>query len=57
MGSAVAEFLAESFPVHMEFVGVKDKFGQSGTPDELVEHYGMGKDAIKDAVKRILKKQ
>jgi transketolase len=57
MGSAVAEFLAENFPIPMEFVGVKDKFGQSGTPDELVEHYGMGKDSIKEAVKKLIKRK
>ena len=54
MGSAVAEVLAKNYPVPIEFVGVQDKFGQSGTPDELVEHYGMGKDSIKEAVKRVL---
>jgi len=52
MGSAVAETLAQNFPVSMEFIGIKDKFGQSGTPDELIEHYGMGKDSIKEAVKK-----
>jgi transketolase len=57
MGSAVAEFLSQNFPVPIEFVGVKDLFGQSGTPDELIEHYGMGKDAIKEAVKTCLRKQ
>ncbi|MFA6256757.1 MAG: transketolase C-terminal domain-containing protein [Candidatus Paceibacterota bacterium] len=54
MGSAVAETLAQNYPVPIEFVGVHDLFGQSGTPDELIEHYGMGKDAIKEAVKKIL---
>jgi transketolase len=54
MGSAVAEVLAQNFPVQIEFIGVQDKFGQSGTPDELVEHYGMGKNSIKEAVKKVL---
>ena len=54
MGSAVAEFLAQNYPVQMEFVGVHDKFGQSGTPLELIEHYKMGKDGVIDAVKKIL---
>lgn len=54
MGSAVAEVLAQNYPVLIEFIGVQDKFGQSGTPDELVEHYGMGKDSIKEAVKKVL---
>lgn len=53
MGSAVAEFLAQNYPVPLEFIGVKDKFGQSGTPEELLRHYGMDKEAIKKAVKNI----
>ncbi|OGI68389.1 transketolase [Candidatus Nomurabacteria bacterium RIFCSPHIGHO2_01_FULL_42_15] len=57
MGSAVAEVLAKNCPVPIEFVGVQDKFGQSGTPDELVEHYGMGVKSIKEAVKKISKKR
>ncbi|MCX6755042.1 MAG: transketolase family protein [Candidatus Nomurabacteria bacterium] len=57
MGSAVAEVLAQNFPVPIEFIGVNDKFGQSGTPDELIEHYGMGKNAIKEAVKKVLKRK
>ncbi|KKQ07431.1 MAG: Transketolase, central region [Parcubacteria group bacterium GW2011_GWB1_36_5] len=57
MGSAVAEVLAKEFPTAIEFIGVQDKFGQSGTPDELVEHYGMGKNSIKEAVRKILIKK
>ena len=57
MGSAVAEVLAQNSPVPMELIGVQDKFGQSGTPDELVEHYGMGKNAIKEAVKKVLSRK
>ncbi|MEI6490592.1 MAG: transketolase C-terminal domain-containing protein [bacterium] len=54
MGSAVAEFLAGSFPVPIEFIGVQNKFGQSGTPDELIEHYGMGETHIMKAVERVV---
>ena len=57
MGSAVAEVLAQNYPVPIEFIGIKDKFGQSGTPDELIEHYGMGKNSIKEAVKKVLKRK
>lgn len=53
-GSAVAEILAQTYPVPMEFVGVHDRFGQSGTPRELIEEYGMGASHIVDAVARIL---
>jgi len=52
MGSAIAEYLAEHYPVPLEFVGIDDKFGQSGTPVELIEHYGLGVKSIKQAVFR-----
>ncbi len=52
MGSAVAETLAAKAPTAIEFVGVQDRFGQSGDPAELIEFYGMGTAAIKDAVRR-----
>lgn len=57
MGSAVAECLAKHHPVPIEFVGVDDQFGQSGKPEELIEHYGMGVEAIKKAVKRALSRK
>jgi transketolase len=51
MGSRVAEILATHASVPIEFIGVQDRFGQSGDPVELVEHYGMGTAAIKEAVR------
>lgn len=54
LGSAIAETLAQSYPVPMEFIGVKDRFGQSGTPQELIEKYDMGQDAIITAVLKII---
>ena len=36
----------------MEFVGMHDKFGQSGTGAELIEHYGMGVKSIIEAVRK-----
>lgn len=53
MGSAVAEVLAKNHPTPMEFIGVQDRFGQSGAPEQVVEEYGMGKDAIKEAVRKV----
>jgi transketolase len=52
MGSRVAEILAAQHPVPIEFVGVQDRFGQSGAPQELVEEYSMGVTSIVAAVKR-----
>lgn len=54
-GSAVAEVLVEQNPVPMRFVGVHNEFGQSGTPAELIEYYGMGVESIKEAVRSVLK--
>jgi len=54
MGSAVAELLSQKKPVPQEFVGVKDLFGQSGTQEELIEHYNLGKDAIIYAAKKVI---
>ena len=52
MGSRVAEILAQHHPVPIEFIGVQDRFGQSGEPPQLIEYYGMGSDAIAAAVRR-----
>ncbi len=57
MGSAVAEFLARTYPVPMEFVGMQNTFGESGKPDELIEHFGMGVSHIIEAVKKVLKRK
>lgn len=54
LGGAIAEFLAQNHPTMIEFVGVKDVFGQSGTPNELIEHYGMGAKDVEAAVRKIL---
>lgn len=52
MGSAVAECLAQECPVPLEFVGVRDQFGQSGEPRELIEHYGLSAAHIIEAIKK-----
>jgi transketolase len=57
MGSCVAEFLAQNFPVPIEFIGVNDSFGQSGKPQELIEHYGMGENSIYNAVNNVLRRK
>ena len=50
-GSAVAEFLSSSYPVPVKRVGIQDAFGQSGTPEELLEHYGLSPAKISSAVR------
>ncbi|MDO8558414.1 MAG: transketolase C-terminal domain-containing protein [bacterium] len=57
MGSRVAEILVQHHPVPMEFVGVHDRFGESGEPNELIEAFGMGVGSIKEAIKKVLKRK
>lgn len=54
MGSAVAEVLAKNHPVPVEFIGVQNRFGESGNPNELLEAFGMGVSHIQEAVKKVL---
>jgi len=53
LGGAIAELLAREQPTPMEFVGMQDKFGQSGTAAELIDHYGMGAKSIIEAIKKV----
>jgi len=54
LGGAVAELLSEKFPAKMKRIGVKDRFGESGTPDELLRHFGLTHTHIALAVHEIL---
>jgi transketolase len=55
MGSAVAEVVAQTHPVPIEFVGVHDSFGESALdPDELWQKYGLKKENIIEAVKKVI---
>ena len=54
LGGAIAEILAQNFPVPIEFIGVHDKFGQSGKPEELLTHYGMSVEDIIEASKKAI---
>jgi transketolase len=54
LGSAVAELLAENFPTKMKRIGMRDKFGESGTYGELLRKYEMDAAAIKSAVLEIM---
>ena len=57
MGSAVAECLALNCPVPMEMVAVNDSFGQSGEPQELMDHYGLNADGIVEKVLNVIKRK
>ncbi len=54
LGGAVAEALARLQPTPMRMVGVQDKFGTSGAPDELIREFGLDRIAIAKAAKELL---
>ncbi len=57
IGSAVAECLAENYPTLINFVGVKDEFGQSGTAEELYKHYKIDTSSIIETIIETLNKK
>lgn len=57
LGDAIANLLVHKMPVPMEYVGVKDSFGESGKPSELLEKYGLGKNDVIWAVKDVLERK
>lgn len=57
LGSAVAEVLAEHQPAPMVRIGLKDTFGESGRPLELLEKYGLSKDELVKAVRNVMERK
>jgi transketolase len=54
MGSALAELFAKNHPIPVEFIGLKNTFGESGDVRSLLKKYNMDQDAIKHAVRKVL---
>ncbi|MDQ5885633.1 MAG: transketolase [Patescibacteria group bacterium] len=54
LGGAIAEFLSEEEPTRLHRMGMKDRFGESGKPDELLEHFGLTSKHIALQVHRML---
>ena len=57
LGSAVAEVLSENYPCIMKRIGMEDRYGESGKPDELYDKYGLSAKHIVTKVKQIIKKK
>ncbi|MCF6276402.1 MAG: transketolase family protein [Candidatus Magasanikbacteria bacterium] len=57
LGGAIAELTSKYHPVPIEFLGMPDSFGESGTPEELLKKYGMTEKDIVLAVNRVLKRK
>lgn len=57
LGSAIAELTARNIPVPIEFIGVQNCFGESGTPAELIERFGMSSKHIIEAARRAISRK
>ena len=57
MGSAVAECLSQNCPVPVKRIGVRDSFGESGKPEELMKKYGLTAADICAAARALYKKE
>jgi len=55
LGGAVAEVLSQNYPVPLKIIGIEDRFGESGEPNELLEKFGLTKEAIIKAVTAVLR--
>lgn len=54
LGESVASLLSQNQPYPMEMIGVRDQWGQSGTPSQLLEKYGLNAKNIVSAVQKVL---
>ena len=57
LGESVARVLAENNPAPQEFIATKDTFGESGTPAQLMEKYGLNANAIKIAAEKVIQRK
>jgi transketolase len=57
LGDSIAQLLAREEPLPLEMVAVHDSFGESGTPDQLMEKYNLNEAAIVKAVEAVMKRK
>ena len=57
LGESVARVLAKNHPTPQEFVATKDTFGESGTPEQLMDKYGLNAEAIIKATKKVIERK
>lgn len=55
LGSAVAEYLSQNYPVPIKMIGIQDRFGESGKPAELLEKFGLTKDNIVKSIISVIR--
>lgn len=57
MGSAVAEVVTQEYPVPIEFIGIDNKFGESGKAVDLMQKYGLTSSYIVEKVKKVIRRK
>jgi transketolase len=57
LGDSVAQLLVRNMPLPLEMVAVKDSFGESGTPDELMKKYGLEAINIVEAATKAISRK
>jgi len=57
LGGAIAELVGENYPVPLQRIGMQDRFGESGQPDELLKHFGLDAKHIRLAVHHIVERK
>ncbi len=57
LGDSIAQLVARAFPVPLEYVAVNDTFGESGTPDALLEKYGLTPEKIAEAAQKAIRRK
>jgi transketolase len=57
LGESVARTLSLHHPAPQEYVAVQDSFGESGTPDQLMEKYKLNNEAITAAAEKVVKRK
>ncbi len=57
LGDSVAQLLSRECPAPVEYVSVDDKFGTSGRPEELMQHYGLTAEAVEAAAERVMSRK
>jgi transketolase len=57
LGGAIAEWSVSNYPIVIEFICVKDKYGQSGKPNELLDEYGLNIETIEKTVYKVLSRK
>lgn len=57
LGDSVAQLLSKELPTPQEYIAVDDSFGESGTPEQLMQKYGLTAEAIVEAVQKVMQRR